>query len=149
MQNKIDFLKEFAASLDCTFVEKGEVGFGRPCVGILDETAGCYLNINPKEYDDDFYLVEVVGYSHELRPPETVSDAYHKHSCLCVLAHNDDYDEAISQIYDWVKSILSHGEVELYKWNFVDVDSIEDAIEKIFANPYNVALVYKNRSAWC
>ena len=150
MIDKISFLKDFAQSIGCVLVEEGEVGFGRPCVGILEENIGCYVDINPFDYTketktgewDDCYFFD---YQESMSPPPETPDAYHKHSCLAVLHHGDEgveYTEAIDQLYFWVRSILNGGEVKLVKFNEKDYQSMSD-FERIFCQPYNVTLVYE------
>jgi len=50
--DKIKFLEEFAESLGCVLITKGEVGFGRPCVGILEPNIEHYVDINPYAYGE-------------------------------------------------------------------------------------------------
>lgn len=149
MNDKVEFLKGFAKSVDCVLVEQGEVGFGRPCVGILDPVVECYLDINPFDYEkvheddkwDDGYIFE---YNDNLSADyEQTPDAYHKHSCMAVLVHGDNYEEGINQLYNWVKNILSHGEVKLAKHSVNDLSKITDPIDLIFTHAYQPALIYK------
>ena len=86
------YLTEWAARWGATFQPVGEVGFGRECVGILHGTS----------YIDYSNLWEVAPGT-EFWTPE---DAYHKHECLAVLGRGDD---AIGQLYAWVKWIDEHG----------------------------------------
>lgn len=144
--NKVEFLKEFAEKIGCVLITKGEVGFGRPCVGILEPNIEHYVDINPYAYGDtldDWDGGYIFPENEKLYPDsELTPNAYHKHSCLAVLVLDDDYDAAITQLYDWVVGILSKGEVECLKHSEVDISSL-DPIEQIFATPYKVALVYK------
>ena len=144
--DKIKYLKEFAESIGCVLITKGEVGFCRPCVGILEPNIEHYVDINPYAYgdtlDDEDY-----GYifpeNENLYPDnELTPNAYHKHSCLAVLVIDGDYESAIIQLYEWVVGILSKGEVELCKHSEVYTASL-DPVEQIFSTPYKVALVYK------
>ena len=144
--DKIKFLEEFAESLGCVLIAKGEVGFGRPCVGILEPNIEHYVDINPYAYgetldgEDDGYIFPE---NKNLYPDsELTPHAYHKHSCLAVLVIDDDYEGAIIQLYDWVVGILSKGEVELRKHSEVDMDSL-NPVAQIFSVPYKVALVYR------
>lgn len=144
--NKVEFLKEFAESIGCVLITKGEVGFGRSCVGILEPNIKHYVDINPYVYghtlddpDDGYVFPENEG----LYPDDELTpNAYHKHSCRAVLVYNEDYESALVQLYDWVVGILSKGEVECRKHSEVDVKSI-DEVELMFTPPYKVALVYK------
>lgn len=144
MNEELSFLKEFAENIGCVLVTKGQVGFGRPCVGILEPKIEHYVDINPYAYGD---TLDDYGYifpeNENLYPDDQLTpNAYHKHSCLSVLVLDDDYDTAITQLYDWVVGIVSKGEVECRKHSEVDVKSL-DPIEQIFSTPYKVALVYK------
>ena len=78
---------------------KGEIGFGRPCVGIIDESTDHYVVI--RDYDDDY---EIRGESSAAcdNSPEY---AYHKHPCLAVLVHGD-YEESTRQLEEWIGKIL-------------------------------------------
>ena len=104
------YLTKFAARWGCVLVLNGEVGFGRPCVGISSDSA-------------------YVDYQHiwDLRPqPEFWSpvDAYHKHDCLAVLGHGPD---SVSQLYDWVRWLDEHG------WTVETVDRHpRDGLDALF-----------------
>jgi hypothetical protein len=90
--HKIDFLQRWAAHNKCHLEEKGVVGFGRPCVGIVHESAYVDLPLYGSEnFDRDWGALPI--------PP---SDAYHKHDCLAVLAPTEDYDAALEQLYTWI-----------------------------------------------
>jgi hypothetical protein len=81
------FLRDWAAANKCALEDKGEVGFGRPCVGIM-------------------YGSSYVDWDYATMPSRSVPvDAYHKHDCLAVLVHGDDYDAALEQLYTWVVAI--------------------------------------------
>lgn len=148
--DKIKYLKEFAESLGCILIEKGTVGFGRDCVGILESSIEHYVDINPYDFEsyykdennnyDDFYIF---GFNEDLEPdPDSVPNAYHKHSCLAVLVHDGDFSKGISELYEWIVSIRSKGEVGLCKHSEVELNNPSD-IEKVFAVPYKVALIYQ------
>ncbi len=146
--NKVEFLKDFAESIGCVLVEKGKCGFGRPCVGILEPTIGNYVDINPFDYgkgciEEDYSGGFIFGYNENLEPDQDLApNAYHKHSCMAVLVHDEDYDQAITELYDWVVGIQSKGQVELRKHSEVDISTL-DPIMQMFAVPYNIALVYE------
>lgn len=65
---------------------QGEVGFGRPCVGVISGSS--YV-----QYDYDLGL-------------EIPEDAYHKDDCLAVLVFDEDYHKALDQLYEWIVSII-------------------------------------------
>lgn len=83
------------------FEDDGEVGFGRPCVGILNGTL--YINTGPI-YDSEYRTVLKVAPEGAAQPRE-VEDAYHKHTCLCVLGRGE---YAIWQLWFWVENIKRH-----------------------------------------
>lgn len=112
---KLDILR-FANKHKLIFEDSGEIGFGRDCIGLLSR-AGAYVDYNPQEYyGGDF--IEPVPRDDRLSPPyDLVSDAYHKHSCLAVLVHNDDYDLAINQLYSWIDYLEAQGEVKIVSYD--------------------------------
>lgn len=97
---KLAVMTEWAARYGCTVQPKGQVGFGRPCVGILYGQS--YVDTNNGDYSTDYEC---------LAPPSGVTDAYHKHDCLAVLAHGEesaDYDAALEQLYTWVVWLIEN-----------------------------------------
>lgn len=95
---KRDFLERWAATNKCYLEDKGEVGFGRPCVGIIHGSAYVDLPLyGSANYDEEWGAL----------PPDP-EDAYHKHDCLCVLVQGEDeaaYDKALEQLYTWVVAL--------------------------------------------
>lgn len=89
---QIVYLTEWANRYGATLQTSGEVGFGRPCVGI--EAGDHYVDTEPSERPGEQWW-----------EPE---DSYHKHDCLSVLDHGDN-DRALTQLYDWVKWLEAHG----------------------------------------
>lgn len=106
MKEVIERLKDFAAKHDLILEQKGEVGFGRPCVGYLAK-GGNYVDINPT---DSTHYNEIWERDERLYAPEGVQ-AYHKHDCMAVLVHDEKYDEALCQLLLWVVHLQSQGEV--------------------------------------
>src|ERR1700734_1892070 len=86
--DQIVYITEWAARSRCSLQLNGEVGFGRDCVGVLND--GTYI-----DYEDQ-------------RGIWTPEDAYHKHDCIAVLDH-DNPDDALGQLYAWVKWLDGHG----------------------------------------
>ena len=43
--DKVEFLKDFAEEIGCVLITKGDVGFCRPCVGILEPNIGHYVDL--------------------------------------------------------------------------------------------------------
>jgi len=82
----------------------GEVGFGQPCVGYLvteDEKRGSYIDYNPVNQVGQHYFP-----FNECLEPINITDAYHKHDCMCVLLRDDLADKALEvavcQLANWV-----------------------------------------------
>lgn len=88
---------------------KGEIGFGRPCVGLLNVVTDCYV---------DYEIHNMVTYKivAELTV-ETPEDAYHKNPSLAVLIQPEDYEnhtdqevlKAMEQLEEWCLKINEHG----------------------------------------
>jgi hypothetical protein len=90
---KLAAMTEWASRFGCTIQVNGEVGFGRPCVGILHGQA--YV-----DYDWDLFGPGGGAFW-------TPEDAYHKHDCLAVLVYDDDYDKALEQLWEWVQYMIA------------------------------------------
>ena len=101
-------LSVFADKHGISLVTKGECGFGRPCVGFTKGSNYidyCPLNMSTYEPIEDLD-------DERLYAPEGVN-AYHKHNCLAVLVEDDNYDQALQELSDWVDNLTSQGEVEV------------------------------------
>ena len=111
--NREDKFKEFAFKHKLIFVDDGEVGFGRPCVGFL-APGGSYVDFDPyhaETFEPIFPENEGVIFT-----PSGVKDAYHKHDCMAVLVRGENYDEALRQLELWVDHLEHIGvEVESFK----------------------------------
>lgn len=94
---KLAFMIEWCERYGLTLQTKGEVGFGRPCVGIL--YGQTYV-----DFDYELHYSVDRGGIGLWNPP----DAYHKHDCLAVLVHDDDYTKALDQLYEWVVWLIEH-----------------------------------------
>lgn len=101
---EIAYMTRWAAQQGGVLTLKGEVGFGRPCVGVT--VGSSYLDFLWIDMDyQTHYKDERVRAFKAVKP----EDAYHKHPCLAVLVHNDDYETATRQLYDWIKAIEELG----------------------------------------
>jgi hypothetical protein len=109
--NAREICRQFANKHKVIFEDKGECGFGRPCVGFIRGSG--YIAHNPCTSGDYSPIAEFAD--DRLYPPVPVPDAYHKHDCLAVLARGDEpnYEKAIEQLAAWVKHLESLGEVEV------------------------------------
>lgn len=109
---QIIYITEWAARFGATLQVAGEVGFGRPCVGVLK--GSCYIDTA------DIKATEAYQPGGDWWEPE---DSYHKHDCLAVLRY-DDNDAALTQLYEWVKWLDSHsyGIEEVYRQPSSSID---------------------------
>jgi hypothetical protein len=111
MKEIIENLQRFANEHKIVLQEKGEVGFGRSCVGFL--YGDNYIDYNPTNEPDYDRIPELYD---ERWYDITPEDAYHKHDCVAVLARDGNYDEALKQLNDWVQKMEAIG-VELVEYN--------------------------------
>lgn len=95
-------LEKFAKKHGIFLVRKGEVGFGRPCVGFISSDESAYVDYNACVYPD---FNPAFPNDDQYSPPREVEDAYHKHDCLAVLVYGDDYNKALHQLLIWVRDI--------------------------------------------
>jgi hypothetical protein len=113
-------LQAFASKHGLELVTKGQAGFGRPAVG-LSKGQG-YVDVNPVcVLQHAPYVKAPDGFPEDgddrLLAPDGV-DAYHKHSCLCVLAQTSreesaDYGTALVQLATWIAHLEAQGELEV------------------------------------
>ena len=119
-----EFLKDFVFKHDLTLKKKGEVGFGRPCVGIL--RGSCYVEYNP--YNQDTYEPLEEFHNEDISKFSTYN-AYHKHSCFAVLVDNENYDNGLIELAQWLSKINDKYEIE-----FVDkANKCDDILDYILS----------------
>lgn len=98
-------LQAFADQHGITLEKKGEVGFGRPCVGFLK--GNNYVDYPPvyggPNYDE---IIADCDFP-------TVENAYHKYNCLAVLVENEDYEKALDELLEWVEKMEARGPVRV------------------------------------
>ena len=82
---KFIWLAAYAAEIGARLSLDGQCGIGRDCVGIMSQHS--YLEL-PED------------------TPGKPTKAYHKHSCLAVLGHDED---AFNQLYDWCVALKNDG----------------------------------------
>lgn len=99
----------FARTHGLTFTERGEVGIGRPCVGLLKGSG--YVEYNPSHFPD---FEPIAGLQTERFP--LVLDAYHKHPCLAVLVFNENYDRAVRRLGQWIERIEARPPVRVVEY---------------------------------
>lgn len=102
-------LSKFAEEHGIVLQMKGECGFGRPCVGFLKHDN--YVDYCPTEHPNYSRIAKFYD-DRLLQVPE---DAYHKHDCMAVLVHDDNYDEGLKQLCEWVDTYEDLG-VELVEY---------------------------------
>lgn len=117
-------LLAFADKHSITLQRKGEVGFGRTCVGFT-HSGGNYIDLRPYDMKS---IEPIDGFYDDgrLDAPNGV-EAYHKHDCLCVLANglaalgedeeSADYEKALDQLLLWVEHLEKQGEVEVVEFS--------------------------------
>ena len=93
---RIVYITEWAARYGATLQLNGQVGIGRPCVGVLK--GDHYIDSADVKWGGD-------RFAGDWWEPE---DSYHKHDCVAVLNHDDD-EAALAQLYEWVKWLDGHG----------------------------------------
>lgn len=132
-------IKQFAVDHNLIFETQGEVGFGRACVGLISR-GGSYLDYNPIDYIKGEFVEYFPRDNRLSPPPNLVPDAYHKHDCLAVLVHGDDYEKAIRQLYSWILYLRSQGEVEIREY-----EKQHDNMYSLFLHgPTGYALCFKD-----
>lgn len=107
-------IETFCLKHKLIFEERGEVGFGRECVGLLSKRGG-YLDYNPFSLEEPNFAPISGLQNKRMRAPVGV-DAYHKHYCFVVMATNEDYGGAIEQLAIWVEHLESLGELEVVQY---------------------------------
>ena len=107
-KNITKFLKD---NTDCGF-EVSEIGFGRPCVGILNK--GHFLAYQITSDDGDYETIAKSSVALNNSP----ENAYHKDTYLAVLMYPEDDDigpsdndkaKAIRQLDGWLGAIIKGG----------------------------------------
>lgn len=107
-------LDEFAKAHGLKLSVRGEVGFGRPCVGLLGSSEN-YVDYNPHKSDGNYG--EVWPADERLYAPDGV-EAYPKHDCFAVLCADDEpaYTEALRQLLTWVRHLKAQGDVYVERY---------------------------------
>ena len=105
-------LQAFANEHKVILEDRGEVGFGRPCVGFLRGNG--YVSHNPYHYLPTGELNPPLEPLAELAddrlyPPTGCENAYHKHDCLAILVEDEHYDVALWNLYRWVEHLNQLG----------------------------------------
>lgn len=111
----IEELTEFATAHGLTLQQKGEVGFGRACVGLISPGSG-YVDYNPRRMAGNFD--ELWPRDERLYAPAGV-ESYHKHDCFAVLCDDNEesYAAALDQLLAWVRHLKSQGDVYVERYS--------------------------------
>lgn len=106
-------ITQFLRDNDNFRFEVGQVGFGRPCVGIVEKGADSYVSY--RIYDDKYETTSDCSAAWGADRPDK---AYHKHDCLAVLMPTADFDlgpsdaekaEAVAALDKWLGAIIYAG----------------------------------------
>jgi len=132
-------LINFANKHKVKLEKKGEVGFGRPCVGFISK--GNYIAYNPVSIKNG-KLIELVDKNgdalyddrhYDLRPV----DSYHKGDYVAVLVRFENYDKALIQLAQWVDN-LEKEEVKI-----VEYDTLAEGLQADIIGKEGKALKFK------
>ena len=107
-----EYLEAFATKHNLKLKTKGEVGFGRPCVGFTDANGRGYIDHSPLNMQT---FNEVWPQDDRLYSPPGV-EAYHKHQCLAVIVEDDNFDAGLDQLAEWMRHLESQGDVEVVEY---------------------------------
>lgn len=125
------WLSDFARDNKCTFSERGEIGFGRECVGILNGQN--YVAFCP---DNMKTLEKIEGLQFDAIYDAEPEDSYHKDNFLAVLVVNDtDHDAATIQLYGWMKTLSKS-----YKLSIVEYQTGAVGTQALFSGVTAYAL---------
>ena len=134
MKITIKKLQEFATKHKLVLEEKGEIGFGRPCVGFLH--GDNYISYNPTHDADYSYIFG--EHDDRLSAPHDVN-SYHKGDYMAVLVKDDDYKKGLDELLKWVEHLESQGEVEI-----VEYETGAQGFQAIFSGLFAKAIKLKN-----
>lgn len=95
LDERIRDARLWAAEQGCVLELDGEVGFGRPCVGV----------IHGQSYVDYITYSDDSAWDGRAAAPDGVN-AYHKHDCLAVLGTDE---EAVDGLLRWIDKIREAG----------------------------------------
>lgn len=106
---KLPIAEKFCADNGFSLELKGEIGFGRPCVGIMNPKTECYVAWQYYKDEEKYEGERTHTVAGETAPP----NAYHKGQFLAVLLHGNDgeipVDEAAERLEEWIGRIVKAG----------------------------------------
>jgi len=136
MGKTVKKLQIFAQKHSVILCEKGEIGFGRECVGFLH--GHNYIGYNPMSDADYSYIYGECD--NRLYAPEGV-ESYHKGNYLAVLVRDGKYNEGLKQLLKWVEHLESQGEVEV-----VEFKTGATGLQAIISGIFGRAIKFKELS---
>ena len=92
---KIQWMATWAALNGLKLELEGEVGFGRPCVGV---------SVEDKYPDYEWYDQKTFKRLDDNGQVWTPPDAYHKHPCVAVLGRGEQAEEQLFRWLEWLDS---------------------------------------------
>lgn len=97
-------IKRFVKTTGLSYNESGEIGFGRKCVGIMNQKTESYLAYT--HYLNEDYSNPI---GHEVAENTMPKNAYHKGPYLAVLHDGSEkgHREAVKQLDLWLEKILA------------------------------------------
>lgn len=103
---KTQHIEAFVAATGFKFLDSGEIGFGRHCVGIVNTKTDSYVSY--ETYSSDTWQR---GLIHEVAEGTKPEGAYHKGPYLAILFDGTEEGrvKAISDLNDWVEKIVVAG----------------------------------------
>ena len=134
IEKTIKKLQEFANKHSVVLEKKGEIGFGRACVGFLHGES--FISYNPTDSETFKYIL---GERDERICSPSGVDSYHKGNYMAVLVSADDYNEGLLQLLKWVEHIESQGEVEV-----VEYPTGATGLQALISGMYAKAIKLKN-----
>jgi hypothetical protein len=96
LKTRLAAARAWAADQECVITLDGQVGFGRPCVGVMWQDH--YVDTPGSDFNE-------IREDERIAPPEDVRN-YHKHDCLAVLGTDD---QALDGLLRWVENLIGHG----------------------------------------
>lgn len=99
-------IKTFTEQTGFVFEERGEIGFGRNCVGIVNTSTQSYVAYETR-HPRTFEVIAQHEVAYALQAP----NAYHKGPYLAVLYDGTEEKrlEAIAELEQWISNILAAG----------------------------------------
>lgn len=103
---KTNHIDAFVADTGLKFLDNGEIGFGRHCVGVINPKTDSYISY--ETYNSETWRKILF---HEVAVGTMPEGAYHKGPYLAVLFDGTEEGraKAISDLNDWIEKIVAAG----------------------------------------